>query len=283
MCALKQQISDLAALLQVYLLQEHSMKDWKVADQECYGYFKNFVQSAQKTQKTPPATPPAPVARPLPASPLSPQPKPLQPKTPTSITPSSPKKAEPVPEAIPEKKSEPKLILNQNIELRPIVEAKVEDLADVKRVMQENLPTLQIVETIPDDSKAKKIRAGWLQKDCLCTVVFLSFQENQEEAAFMTQVMQAVKKLLAPANIVPATNLQNEEMLNAILNGPDVRFIIAPTKGLQSTPYLWQHFKSDVNQLGQKPVMLLEEWSAYMQDQQKKAALWRALQGLFNK
>jgi hypothetical protein len=120
-----------------------------------------------------------------------------------------------------------------------------------------------------------------MQKNFLCTVIFLSFKENPQESAFLNQVMSAVKRLLAPASIIPAASVENEEQLQLLLNSSEVRFFVAPLKGLESTTYLWKHFNQNTHHLGQKTVLVLEDISVYMQDPQKKAALWHSLQALF--
>lgn len=279
MSTVKQQISDLAALLQIYLLQEYKIKDWKVADQDSYKYFKEYVQQQKKV--VPPKEPQTITVSKTASSPVQ-----VKAPAPTNVPP--PQKIVPQPpEAVilaPQEKSKPapvEQIANTAIELHPLTDPQKDDLNDVKKIILERIPSLQVIENIPDDTVAKAVRQRWLQKDVLSTVVFLSFQENEAEAAFLVQVMSAVKKLLAPANILKADSLQNEELLQLLLNAPEVRCIVASFNGLKSKDYLWKYFKGDSNHLGQKPVLLLEDLSVYMQDQQKKAALWRSLQGLF--
>ena len=178
--------SELVALTQIYLLQEHTPKEWIFCDPETYQFFKARAQSnkapaekakaaatsaEKKIEKIVPVEPPAKeMAEQQSAS------KPIPPEV------------KQVAEALPPQKAKPPLFTPE-----PLGAAKGSDLSDMQKKIAQSLPHVKIIETPP------KVQSKGVPQP---RVVVLALGETGEELLFVHNVASAIDRLLMPAEVL---------------------------------------------------------------------------------
>jgi hypothetical protein len=281
---ISQQISELAALIQLHLTQEHGPKDWLSADAETYSFFKKLALMQKVNPKPPTAAHPAPSssspssgAFKQPSLPAAPAIKP----TPPSHLPAEEKKpiAKPSSAAAssPEKKpSKPKEFLS----LHPMAPAPALNLNDIRTIVAEKFPSQQILDHLPDDTSAKTLQKSVKIPD----ILVLSFDETEGSLLFLRNMTKAITDKIASAELIEAQKIENDKGWERLLKSPDLRLIIANEKALKTFPECMQFYRDATQpglaKLGNVPLFLLLDLELYQQDLNLKKVLWKNLQDL---
>ncbi len=262
---LKENYSELVALTKLYLLREHSPKEWKICEDDSFAFFKAQAQKQKKPQaplQTPPQTIVSTPPRKLEAAPAEPAPKKETAPPPTE------KKVEP---EKPQKKSS-----LPSFELNPPKEHPTVDCNDVKQILKKLFPQLTLIPTPPDDREAKKML---LYKQTTFEIAILSF--DTKTPPFLTHVANAISQEHSTAKVISAQRVEKEKKWNQLLSLPHLKLIIASDYGLYSYPELMQHYREVPKQakayLAKIPLLLLADLSLYLKEPKLKPALWRAI------
>ncbi len=283
MSSLQQDLLELTALTQLYLLQEFSRKDWLGVDLDTYTYFKQKAKQNKEPIK------PAPI---IPQQTFNaPGIKSVETKPNTVNKPS--KAAASIPENIPAlpKSKEPAIALEeplkpsikqQQLELHPLPQASAINLSDIRNIVATHFPNLTILDAPLDDSEAKKLNQAWRKPKTCAQVVILSFDDDAKQHIFLTQVAKAISDRFAAAEVITVNHKEQSGALEKLIQANELRLILASPHCLQSIPELRNHYRQKASQdkhdfLGNIPFILLSDIKAYLSDTQLKATLWRTL------
>ncbi len=272
----KEQLAELSALVQIFLMQNYERKDWLLADSETYHYFKQQVQTQKVKPLPPPAAATPPIAPALKAPPVT-VPAPSLPETPPPV-PEEPvmKKESPKARAPEAKKADkPK----EFFVLEPMAAPQPLELSDIRSFMSEKFSGIKILDPMPQVPKHLIARS-------IPAVAVFSFQETGVDRAFLQQVSQAVQRALAPAEMWEAADIERRQEWDKILSAPELKLIVASAHGMHRFPLLMQHYR-EVNKggrifFGKVPALLLTDLSVYRKEPQLKAALWKSLKEMLS-
>jgi hypothetical protein len=284
MSSAKEGYLELIALTQLYLLQEYSRKEWITSNAEDFAYFRqqakskqslpqlqkqiiqNAIESAPKTQL------PTPAKLSLPAKEII---------EPNKSTPLNLDKQKSSPALKSAEETTPQIpIVQTNFDLSPMKLIDEMDLNDIRRFFSEKFPNQIILEKIPDDSEAKKIQNAWKQQKTNPHAVILLFNEGVTSQAFLSNVCNAIQLHLAPAQMILANKIEQQNGWEALLQTSEIRLVIANMHSLQAMPHLSKHYRElpkDEKRLGKIPLLLLPDISSYFSEPKLKASLWRSL------
>lgn len=313
--------AELISLTQLYLLREHSLKEIKIVDPTVVEYFKgrtnqllspavpkNTQQStmtlsqpmrqqpiasqipvhqvqqpphairpssivdsspviqSQGAQTELPTLPPHVEAAPSPLHTQAPQIQPLQASEspPIKVTPSQNKEGK-----------------GKGFSLEPLVVNPPQDHREWWDVSRSLFPQWKLQTFIPTDEIAQKNKNAWLKSQEITPVIILSFQDNEQQVAFLKNIAQAISLRLAPAQVISATRIEKDNGWEKLLNSPQLSLVIAGDYGLYLHPKLRQFHKEVPQQakhfLNQTPLLLLSDLNLYLKDPQLKPLLWRAI------
>lgn len=298
MTPIKKCYAELVSLTQLFLLREYGLTEINRVDPAAFAYFQKKIRSllpsnpAKKTQQTSsiplpisqqaksstrsPTTYPSSDPHPPETPPVPPPPSPLPPPTqPEPVTP------EPRPPVIQDKPGKTKRD-SKGLALAPLTEPAVsQNDREFWKLFPNLFPELALIESIPSDSAALKIKNAWLNDQMIPPVIILSFQDEEQQIAFLKNMAQAISVRFAPARVFSATKFENENCWENILKSPGLRLVIASDYGLYLQPGL-MHFYSEILQQGKHflnhiPLLLLSDLSLYLKEPQLKSLLWRAI------
>lgn len=149
------------------------------------------------------------------------------------------------------------------------------------KIGQTLFPDWKLCETIPSDAIAQKNKNAWLKNQDILPVLILSFNDNEQQLAFLKNIAHAISLRLAPARVLSAPKLEKENSWTTILNSPQLRLVIANDYGLYLQPALMNFYREVPQQnkhfLNQTPLLLLSDLSLYLKEPQLKPLLWRAI------
>lgn len=203
MSSLQQQYGELAALLQVHLLQEYPQGTWIGVEPNNYAYFKEHATQQRARQAPPPpavaaAAPPRipePRAPARPANPPTP-PTPVAPPPAVAAVP-APKKPEPAPEKQPQQ-AKPRFALE------PPAEVPHGDLGEIRSLIAERFPNVRIIDEIPDDAEAQRIRYAWKGEGSSPLAIIGSFGGTAQEQTLLTNIVAAIRRYYSSDAIAQA-------------------------------------------------------------------------------
>lgn len=289
MSSFKNQLAELAQLAQLYLLQEHSSKDWIISEPQSYAYFKKLASqskpAAQSTQVQQAVTPPRPVVSSPPPPPKSALP--AQPKMPVAqeiAKPPVPQVQKPMPPAVKdEPKESPKKTVKQSefFAPDPMEPSAGIDLSDMRHAVTERLPGMALIDAIPDDAQAKLIKNGKTKR--APHVIVLSASSE----ILMTNLTKAIDITLAPAAMLDPVKIDKENGWEALLKEEHLRLLLITQQDLQKFPALANLYRDDPSKgcayLGTVQVIILAATGSYTKDPTLKQALWNTLKAYFPK
>jgi protein required for attachment to host cells len=249
------ELKELISKTLLYLLREHSPKEWKFCDEEAFLFFK---ERAHKRAIAP--------ARELP-------------------------KLERVEKELPAAKELPKLERVEAVkelpklervekekpaarELPKMSEAAESGLSDIKKVLEAKFPSLVLLPNPPDDGEARKVN-----EKVLGEVVILCF--DRQTPPFLKNLAFAIQQEIASCSIVSAARLESEKGWENLLRQKHLKLILSSDYGLSGFPGGMQYFREVPKQaksfLGNIPLLLLTDLSLYLKEPKLKPTLWRAI------
>lgn len=295
---------ELIGLTQIYLRRNCSSKERVSVTPALFSYFsydlkdpvlKDRVSSLEDKEdsKAPKPFPPQPVNPQLPQNKLTME-KRAEKNTSTMIPePDCEKESPSIKEAIKvvtqpiEKKEElqpssisPDLQKQKRafLSLDPFSPAR-HDLSEFWKLHLDLFPDTSLYETIPDDAVALKIKNSWKQEQTVPPVVILSFNDKENETAFLINVAKAISLRFLTARVISASRWEKELGWEALLNSPLLKLVIAPDHDFYMDRELMKHYRSDNHgrhTLKNAPLLLLSDPSLYLKEPQLKPLLWRA-------
>jgi hypothetical protein len=185
--------SELVALTQIYLLQEHGAKDWIYSDPATYRFFKTLSDKNRAAAQKPV---PAPVAVQAPVvvqSPVAAVQAPVQ------------VQKEPIPKEVIKNEPQQKTLFS----LEPLGAPKAVNLGDIRTAVTERLEQVKITE--PGKP----------------SVVIVVITETGEELLFIHNVAGAINRLIMPAEIVTLSKVKQDVEWHELLKRPGLRWILA--------------------------------------------------------
>lgn len=256
MAAPKDLLVELASLTQLYLFQEFKVSDWIFSEPESYAFFKRMA-SVQKKQLPSKAPPPSEKII-------------VQETAPAPLKDPPPQKMEAAIKELPER----------SIRLEPMEGARLVDFSDLKAIIGERYPGLKIMEDIPDDAKAKqKPKVQNLQ----VAVIYLSCQPLHQ--AFLANLTQAIDICLAPATLVNAAKVENEQGWISFLNASTLKIILFAQQDLVQLPDLAKNYtqgnQPNWGYLGKIPCFHLRDIALILKEPVQKQLVWSLLEKFF--
>lgn len=299
---LKTQYRELIALAQLYLLENHALKERILVDSQTFNFFKaeanlrkTKASQAPRLSSEPPSEKINRAA--LPAHPNGPPPEtlPVQPSKPPQTLPldlpsfpvAPPKKINEIPkkpapsaaitEKQPIKTSKKK---SELFTLEPMLESASSDFSEIRKIVTERFSTLTLLDDIPSDAGARKINNAWQAEIVISEVVILSFNEAFKQKAFLNNMAWAICQHLAPASVLSAQKFELDGW-NALLQAKELRLIIASDYAIHAMPGLMKHYREAQKQgkfyLDKVPLCLLSDLSLYLKEPHLKLPLWKAI------
>lgn len=293
MSNLKNNFSELVALTQLYLLREYNPSDKLVIDPQTHAYFRNTMKNSVASPKINQEVPPIETQRtsytssekiPNVSPRVTQQPVQSNPKISAPPTVVTQQPSKPLPETIVQPvKDKPVKAQVRSFNLEPLQPTEAtNEWNDFKQVLNEHFPTYTINEKIPPDTRAQKIKSSWQMEQTIPPVIILSFNDQNNHLAFIKNIAKAITLNLAPARVISAITIEQENGWKELLNTPQLRLIITSDYGLYLLPGLMQHYKevpkTAQHFLHRTPLLLLSDLSLYLKEPQLKPLLWRAIQ-----
>jgi|GEM_PF-4939406 len=232
----------LVAEVQLFLLQEYTLKQWIAADADNFLYFKTQAAAAlpQRKSSPPAAPPPQPAAPPLAR-------KTLPPKAP----PSPPLEAK-------EEKNEPQP--KTAFAKEPIGKAAPPDLSEIRRLVAEKHPAWEYVEPPPYREKGAPV------------LVFAGKGET-----LLQQIGGAIQNQLAPTQILDLGECIAGGSLQKVVERQNLRLIVLDENALRAYPPLLTLYRPQMGTIGTAPVLVLTQVAELAHDPARKRAIWNTL------
>jgi hypothetical protein len=302
MTSIKERYSELLALTQLYLLQEHQRGEWIASDPETYAYFKQAVQKPRGAGFQPANVEPASSRLTATGTPMPPKDGipptakktfPADNATPatllssTNSTHTAPSKKVPVATAgrleagttttdskpTPKPEQSASEAKSKTFALEPLAAATAINLDDIRSIVTERFPNLEILNHIPSYEKAKQ------QGSTTANVLVLALNESPQNLAFLSNLAKAINVQLTSAMVVPAESIESESRWEAILTNKQLQLIIASEQMITQLPKLKQFYRQESNKhyVSQTACLLLVETSRYLKEPQLKPLLWANL------
>lgn len=221
----KQQFRELLALTEIYLTRNYPKGVWKIADGECFEFFK---KQAKKEPK--PSILSKPVERNI--------------QTTNSPPPSKPTKAPPI-SGQPEIKSK-----GWTFETRPLEKVATQDLSEMERLIKNELPELQLKEKAPPQvspPSQKKTSTPFVVISCESLPIL--------EQLFLKNLARALNRCVAPTTLLQEKQLTDQfldelsikkalVLNNSKYKGNPKAFVLDPLTTYLQDPYakraLWE-------------------------------------------
>lgn len=296
MNAIREQYTELLTLARQYLLQHYEAKATKVTDLDTYMFFKRCAQqqreqNAQKQNIPPLISTPVPAASHTTTASKQELPKPTSiALKPNSTPPISSHQPNPEHKAVSSQaKVQPKKKTSQPNQtgtskalfaLEPLPPTPMIDLSDIRQIVAERFPTQKILNEIPSDAVAR-IKES-LGETSPPEVLILSFSKEPKQQAFLMNVAKAIQLLLKlNAQVISATQWEQEAQWDQQLNSSSLRLVIANDDGMRALPKFMQHYHEESNSAkcyaGKVPLCLLSDIALYFKEPKLKLSLWKTL------
>ncbi|EFB40418.1 MULTISPECIES: hypothetical protein [Parachlamydia] len=277
MMDIEKQFADLLTLTQLYVFQEHQLKDWTLAESQAFTYFKKRAQSQKEAKLSPKTAPINPSFTPLPIA---------------ATTPQAPPKKKPLLSAILAKEENKTTLAKESeaspaktqaewhLELPPTPTA--DSFEPFHAAFQKLFPARTLTTHIPDDAEARQKKELWKLPQSSPAVIILSFGEPSKLSLFLQNLAKAIEHLVPqPVEIRSAFSIEALNEWSALFQSQDLRLIIATDAGIQSCPQLIPFYRETQKQsrhyLDRIPLLLLSDLSLYLKEPKLKLSLWQVL------
>lgn len=165
------------------------------------------------------------------------------------------------------------------VKAAPVIEKKNFD--EMRQTVSKMFPGIALRETVPDDLQAKKMARLWEEKYLDAQIVIIAFGETAAGMTFLNNVTKAINRLIAPAQLIDGALLEKEHGWELLFKSPTLKAaLISPWASWKSTS-LVNHFKQNGSTqqqfLGEKPVLILEPTTVYLQNPDRKRKLWQLI------
>ncbi len=130
-------------------------------------------------------------------------------------------------------------------------------------------------EPLPDtEAKQKPQRIG-------AEIALIYFGDDPKEIEFLKNLTKAISDKIRSAEIIDAHKIENEKGWKSFLEGPELKWIVAPKRGLRKSTELAQYYKelpaTKERFLGLIPIFFIEPISEYFKNPGLKKTLWEEL------
>lgn len=269
--------AELIALTQLFIFREHVLQKPVAATPETYTFFKPLIPIKTQPQPKAPHPIPSPKQPPLPStepssvkSTLIP-PKQIIPSTNTSN--SEPSRTN---------DKEPETALTRTLlTLEPLAPATSLQCQEFKPLLQELFPYLTVHDHTPSDQHAHHVKNRWQLEQKIPPIILLAFDDRDHSLTFLKNIAKAISLHFAPARVLSALKIEQEEKWETLLKTPQLRLIIAGDYGLYTLSRLMKYYKTDPRSakhfIDTVPLLLLSDPSIYIKEPQLKPLLWRAI------
>ncbi|MFZ4099839.1 MAG: hypothetical protein ACOYKZ_05905 [Chlamydiia bacterium] len=125
-----------------------------------------------------------------------------------------------------------------------------------------------------EDGEARRLRHQWRTRACCADVLVIS--PPGAPVPFFERFTQAIAQYCCPVVLVPLVEISSWELAMAKIQHPEVRLVILSHEAQSALPSITGKIRrvGPVSTLFDRPVMVLEPWSAYEGDPSLKRALW---------
>ena len=125
-----------------------------------------------------------------------------------------------------------------------------------------------------EDGEARRLRHQWRTRACCADVLVIS--PPGASVPFFERFTQAIAQYCCSAVLVPLVEISSWELAMAKIQHPEVRLVILSHEAQAALPSISGKIRrvGPVSTLFDRPVMVLEPWSAYESDLSLKRALW---------
>lgn len=277
---IRNRYQELVSLSQIFLLREYTLNQIKITDPSSYSYFQRKMpptSSAAPLKKSTsipiPSANSQEVSRPLPTNQtVIPQQSQTAPKPPILDN---------KPPVVEDQHPKAKKTDSSSLTLESLNPSPSQNLQEFWKIFKDHFPDYHLSETIPSDASAKKIKNAWSSTHEIPSVILLSFNEQVKQIHLLKNIAQAISLRFAPAKVLSASLLEEENLLDKMLNASHLRLVIASDYGLYLQPSLMRFYKEAPQKgkhyLHNTPLLLLSDLSLYLKEPQLKSLLWRAI------
>jgi hypothetical protein len=296
----------LVADVKRHLQEEFNSGTWLTTDSETLEYFRCLaLRAANNKQPYPvkaasmPAPPVAASSTPITVSrrsqdlpPISaPQREtvPAQPREVTSIA--EPKALGNVsiegrarPPAAVEPAAQPPKVKDKSLPAAPfqreyLPQATADEFSDLKHFMAESYPQITVHTRPPDDAAAKPFMQQWHCSIDFAQVLIFTFDENNIDKTFLTNVQQAIDIALGkPTALYQAYKSELLGNWSELLANNHLRLILTHMGKMESLKTFMAHYREEPRpHAGKIPILPLCDIALYMQEPHLKMKLWQEI------
>ena len=137
-------------------------------------------------------------------------------------------------------------------------------------------PSLYIHPTILDDSKAKKIKNAWKERQHTPKIPIL--YSDKKDYLFLKNLAKAIDLTFMKSHLIEATPQKKWDLFLANKN---IKLIIAPDYIIHKNKELMKFYKEDESKknffLKNSALILLPDINMYLKDSYLKRSLWNAI------
>lgn len=282
MSHLKEQYAELIGMAKLHLLQEYSPQQLVSATSEGHAFFQKYLIAPPVQTKSTPVAKTAPSPKAAPPTQTISTPVPQQQKKELASPPSPPSAPAVAPTPASHKPETPSASNKTSLfSLNPLGAPPSADFKEIQHLIGNHLTGYTTTTSIPSDQAARQINMAWKQGKRTPSVILLSFNEGEKERLFLYNVAQAISLSIAPAEVISAQRIEQNNKWDAMIKSEGLRLVIASDYAIHTMPGLMKHFKEQQKQgkhfLGSIPFLLLSDLSLYMKEPKLKPLLWRAI------
>ncbi|MBP7074247.1 MAG: hypothetical protein KBA81_02555 [Rhabdochlamydiaceae bacterium] len=164
---------------------------------------------------------------------------------------------------------------------KPPVIVEKKQLNEMRLVIEKTFPELALRETILDDAHAKKMSRLWEETYLSAQIVVIAFGEVGAGLDFLKNVVDAIDRLIAPAELIDGAALEKEQGWDLLLKSPSLKGVLcSPWSSWKSTSlskYYKQNGATQEQFLGSQKLLLLEPSLSYLKNPDRKRKLWQLI------
>jgi hypothetical protein len=277
MTSIEEEYKELLNLTKTHILQNFSLEEWMLTDQNTFSFFKSY---------SPPRPQPLfPLVSSKPQRLHTTQEKELSIKENFAI-PINKKETKETKET---KDNEGKKEFSKekfSFTLEPMQLATEIDLKEIHKLVKDHFPSMIIIENPLQDEEAKRVNRTQQKTTTTPAVIILSFNETAISKKFLENIAKAIQLRIAPALVLPAHKIEQENAWERMLQSKELRLVISPDYGIYTLPKFMRHYKESPKQgkrfLGNIPLFLLSDISLYLKEPTLKPQLWKALKEMLS-